>query len=52
MKQANAMGSGVMIPEVLSESSRTLIVVTASVKEDEGEGQGHTSASLLHQSTT
>jgi hypothetical protein len=29
--------------EVLSESSRTVIVVTASVKEDEKGGQGHTS---------
>jgi hypothetical protein len=35
--------------EVLPESSQT-IVVTASVKEDERGGQGHTSASLLHQS--
>jgi hypothetical protein len=34
------------------ESSRTVIVVTASVKEDERGGQGHTSASLLHQSVT
>jgi hypothetical protein len=38
--------------EVLSESSWTLIVVTALVKGDERGGQGHTSASLLHQSTT
>jgi hypothetical protein len=38
--------------EVLPESSQTLIVLTASVKEDEGGGQGHTSASLLHQSDT
>jgi hypothetical protein len=36
--------------KLLLESSRTVIVVTASVKEDEREGQGHTSASLLHQS--
>jgi hypothetical protein len=36
--------------ELLSESSRTVIVVTASVKEDERGDQGHTSASLLHQS--
>jgi hypothetical protein len=36
--------------EVLSEISLTVIVVTASVKEDERGGQGHTSASLLHQS--
>jgi hypothetical protein len=28
----------------VSESSRTIIVVTASVKEDERGGQGHTSA--------
>jgi hypothetical protein len=33
--------------DVLSESSWTGIVVTASVKEDEREGQGHTSASHL-----
>jgi hypothetical protein len=38
--------------KVLSESSRTVIVVIASVKEDERGGQGHTSASLLHQSAT
>jgi hypothetical protein len=38
--------------EVVSESSRTLIVVTASVKEVERGGQGHTSASLLDQSVT
>jgi hypothetical protein len=37
---------------VLSESSLTVIVVTAWVKEDERGGQGHTSASLLHQSAT
>jgi hypothetical protein len=37
---------------MLSESSRTLIVVTASVKEDERGGQSHTSASLLQQSAT
>jgi hypothetical protein len=36
--------------QALSESSQTVIVVTALVKEDEKEGQGHTSASLLHQS--
>jgi hypothetical protein len=35
----------------VSESSRTVIVVTASVK-DERRGQGHTSAILLHQSAT
>jgi hypothetical protein len=38
--------------EVLSESSPTVIVVTASVKEDERGGQGHTSTRLLHQSAT
>jgi hypothetical protein len=38
--------------EVLSENSRSVIVVTASLKEDERRGQGHTSASLLHQSAT
>jgi hypothetical protein len=38
--------------EVVSESSQTVIVVTASVKEDERGGQGHTSKSLLHQSAT
>jgi hypothetical protein len=37
--------------EVLLESSRT-VIVTALVKEDERGGQGHTSASLLHQSAT
>jgi hypothetical protein len=31
-------------------SSQTVIVVTASMKEYERGGQGHTSASLLHQS--
>jgi hypothetical protein len=30
----------------------TVIVVTTSVKQDETGGQGHTSASLLHQSAT
>jgi hypothetical protein len=34
----------------VSESSRTVIVVTASVKEDERGGQGHTFESLLHMS--
>jgi hypothetical protein len=38
--------------KLLSESSRTVIVVTASVKEDERGSQGHTSASLLHQFAT
>jgi hypothetical protein len=36
--------------EVVSECSWTIIVVTAPVKEDERGGQGHTSASLFHQS--
>jgi hypothetical protein len=36
--------------EVLPESSWIVIVVTASVKEDER--GGHTSSSLLHQSAT
>jgi hypothetical protein len=40
------------IYEVLSGSSRTVIVVTASVKEDQRGGQSHTSTSLLHQSAT
>jgi hypothetical protein len=34
--------------EVLSESSQTVVVETASVKEDERGGPGHTSASLLY----
>jgi hypothetical protein len=38
--------------KVVLESSRTVIVVTALVKEDERGGQGHTSASLLRQSAT
>jgi hypothetical protein len=38
--------------EGLSESSRSVKVVTASMKEDERGGQGHTSASLLPQSAT
>jgi uncharacterized protein with PQ loop repeat len=37
--------------KVLSESFWT-VVVTASVKEDERGGQGHTSESILHQSAT
>jgi hypothetical protein len=36
--------------EMVSESSWTIIVLTASVKEDEREGQGHTSERLLYQS--
>jgi hypothetical protein len=46
------MPQGITIYKVLSESSQSVIVVTASVKEDEKGGQGHTSASLLHQSAT
>jgi hypothetical protein len=34
------------------ESSRTVIVVTAPVKEDESGGQGHASKILLHQYAT
>jgi hypothetical protein len=41
-----------MFYEVLSEISQTVIIVTASVKEDERGSQGHTSASLFHQSAT
>jgi hypothetical protein len=36
--------------EVVSESSWTVTVLTASMKEDGRGGQGHTSARLLHQS--
>jgi hypothetical protein len=36
--------------KVLSKSSGTAIVVTATVKEDERGDQGYTSASLLNQS--
>jgi hypothetical protein len=36
--------------KTLSESSQTVIVVMA--EEDERRGQGHTSASLLHQCAT
>jgi hypothetical protein len=38
--------------EVVLVSSRTVIVVTASVKEVESTVQGHTSESLLQQSAT
>jgi hypothetical protein len=38
--------------EVVSESSRAIIVVTDPMKEDETGGQGHISASLLHQCAT
>jgi hypothetical protein len=44
--------SSAKIYEVLSENSQTVIVVIASVKEDERGGQGHTSESLLHQPAT
>jgi hypothetical protein len=37
--------------EVVSEISRTVIIVTASIKDERG-GQGHTSTILLHQSAT
>jgi hypothetical protein len=37
---------------VLLESSWTVIVIIASVKEYERGGQGHTSATLLHHSAT
>jgi hypothetical protein len=36
--------------DVVSKSSRTVILVTASINDDERGGQGHTSESLLHQS--
>jgi hypothetical protein len=36
--------------EVVLESSQTVIAGTASMNENERGGQGHTSASLLHQS--
>jgi hypothetical protein len=36
-----------MLIRGISESSRTVTVVTASMKEDERGGQGHTFASLL-----
>jgi hypothetical protein len=42
----------IMSFESISESSKTVIVVTALVKEDERGDQGHTSASLLHQYAT
>jgi hypothetical protein len=37
---------------MLSESPSTVIIISASVKEDERGGQGHTSASLLYRSAT
>jgi hypothetical protein len=37
---------------VVSESSQTITIVTALVKEDERGSQGHTSKSLFHQSVT
>jgi hypothetical protein len=39
-----------LLYNVVAESSLAVTVVTASVKEDERGGQGHTSSSLLHQS--
>jgi hypothetical protein len=39
---------GILLPD----SFQTVIVLTASVKEDERGGQVHASASLLHQSAT
>jgi hypothetical protein len=36
--------------DIVSESSQTVTVVTASVKEHERGGHGHTSESLMHQS--
>jgi hypothetical protein len=42
--------NAVLIYKILFDRSLTVIVVTASVKEDERGGQGHTSESLLHQS--
>jgi hypothetical protein len=44
-------GKSKWIYEVVSEISVTVAVENALVK-DEGGGQGHTSASLLHQSAT
>jgi hypothetical protein len=38
--------------EVVSESSQTVIVVNCLSERNETEGQGHTSASLRHQSAT
>jgi hypothetical protein len=38
--------------ESVSENSRTVIAVTASVKEDETAGQGHPFERLLHHSVT
>jgi hypothetical protein len=38
--------------EVVLESARTVIVVIASVKDDERGDKGHTFESLLHQSAT
>jgi hypothetical protein len=36
--------------KVLLDSSRTVVIVTASAKENDRGGQGHTSVSLFHQS--
>jgi hypothetical protein len=40
------------VQKVVSESSRPVILLTASVKEDERGGQGQTFTSLVHQSAT
>jgi hypothetical protein len=44
------LGQKTNITRCLMESTQTVIVLTAWVKVDERGGQGHTSASLLHQS--
>jgi hypothetical protein len=50
MKPNIVKNQSVVLGIKILETSQTVIVVTASVKEDERGGQGHTSASLLHQS--
>jgi hypothetical protein len=50
--QSSPYHPNLSLSEVVSESSRTVIAVTALVKQDERGGQGHTSESLLHQSAT
>jgi hypothetical protein len=42
----------IILLEVVSESSRTVIVVTASVIDNEREDKGRTFADLLHQAAT
>jgi hypothetical protein len=44
--------NSVVLYEMVSESSWTVVIVTALVKEDERGDQGRTSKSLLHQSAT